>query len=123
MDDASKIFIEQLRDGRTEKIDEQYDPAFLDIHEKELTFEELVVVKGEAYLAENDLILHLEINTFAKLPCPICNEMVKAPIHVHNFYHNEPLESIKSRVFNMMHVLREAVLLETPSLRNAKALP
>ena len=24
MDDAFKIFIEQLRDGRTEKIDEQY---------------------------------------------------------------------------------------------------
>lgn len=114
MEDAFKIFVEQLREGHVEKIDEEFSPDFLDIHEENLVFGEPVIVKGKAYLAEENLILHLEIDTYAKLPCTICNESVSLPISLHNFYHSEPLKEIKGAVFNMKTILREGILLETP---------
>lgn len=112
--DAFKVFVEQLRSGNVEQLQEELGPEFLDIQEKELAFRDPVLLKGEAYLAEDELILHFNISTFAELPCSICNEMVKVPVKVQNAYHHEPLSAIKSGVFNMLNVLREAILLETP---------
>lgn len=112
--DAFKIFVEQLRAGNVEKINEELKPDFLDIHEKELSFSDPVFLKGEAYLAENELILHFTIETLAELPCSICNGAVKVPIKVQNMYHHEPLSVVKSGIFNMVDVLREAILLEIP---------
>ncbi|KAF3363293.1 hypothetical protein PHSC3_000184 [Chlamydiales bacterium STE3] len=115
LDDSFKIFVEQLRSGNVEQLSEEFTPDFLDLHEKELAFADPVYLKGEAYLAESDLILHLNLSTFAKLPCSICNEWVKVPIKIQNMYYHEPLSAIKSGVFNMLDVLREAILLEVPS--------
>lgn len=115
MDDAFKIYVEQLRKGDVEKINEKFDPSFLDIQEKELVFEDPILVIGEAYTTESELILHLEISTYAKLPCSICNEPVKIPVRLNNFYHSEPIERIKGGIFSMMDMLREGILLETPS--------
>ena len=113
--DAFKIFVEQLRSGNVEHLQEELSPEFLDIHEKELAFKDPVFLKGEAYLAEDNLILHFDISTFAELPCSVCNETVKVPIKVQNVYHHEPLSAIKGGVFNMLNALREAVLLEIPA--------
>lgn len=114
--DAFKVYVEQLRSGNVEQLKEEFNPDFLDIHEKELIFADTVYLNGEAYLAENDLILHFNISTMAEMPCRICNETVKVPIKVQNVYHHEPLSAIKSGIFNMLDVLREAVLLEIPPL-------
>lgn len=115
MNDGFNIYVEQLRSGNSEKISEAFAPDFLDVHEKELAFNDPVKVSGEAYLAEDNLILHLEISTFASIPCRICNEPVKVPLQLQKFYHSEPLDVIKSGVYNMMPLLREATLLETPA--------
>lgn len=115
MQNSFKIFVDQLKHGHVERIEEEYSPEFLDVHEKELNFDHQVRVQGEAYTADGDLILHLDIKTEATLPCLICNEPVFVPIHVENFYHYEPLEEMKSAVFSMENVIREAILLETPS--------
>ncbi|MGK5594744.1 MAG: YceD family protein [Parachlamydiaceae bacterium] len=113
--DAFKIFVEQLRSGNVEHLNEELSPDFLDVKEKELSFEDPVFLRGEAYLAESELILHFDLSTFASMPCSICNENVKVPIKVHNVYHHEPLSAIKSGVFSMREVLREVTLLEVPS--------
>lgn len=110
-----KIFVDQLKNGHVEKIDEKFSPAFLDIHEKELKFDKDVLVKGEAYTADGDLILHLDIEACATLPCSICNEPVFVEINIKNLYHYVPLEEIKGALFPLDDVLREAILLETPS--------
>jgi uncharacterized metal-binding protein YceD (DUF177 family) len=114
MNEAFKIYVEQLRDGHAEAIVEKLGPEFLDIHEKELSFVDPVVVEGEAYLAENDLVLHFDIQTFATLPCVICNEAVKTPIKLENFYHTVPAEEIKSGIYNFQEMLRENILLTAP---------
>lgn len=114
MDDRFKIYVEQLRDGHTEKIDEEFAPAFLEVNDETLKFTDKVFVQGQAYLAENDLILNLNIQTKAQLPCSICNEYVSVPIEIRHFYHTEPVAAIKGSVFNYKEVLREVIVLEAP---------
>lgn len=114
MNEAFKIYVEQLRDGHAEQIEEKLSPEFLDVHEVDLSFIDPVNIKGEAYIAENDLVLHLEVHTLAKIPCAICNEDVKVPISLENFYHTVPMEEIKTGIYNFQEMLRENVLLATP---------
>lgn len=110
-----KVYVDQLKNGHVETIKETFASDFLDIHEKELVFSDPVEVNGEAYATEGNLILHLEISTFATMPCSICNQPVKVPIRVQNLYHTEPVAEIKSGIFSMMNVIREGILIDTPS--------
>ena len=112
---ACKIYIEQLRNGHVEKINEIVPPDFLDITERDLAFKDPVAIEGEAYIASDDLILRLAVETHALIPCSICNENVKVQIQISNLTHAEPLGQIKSGVFDFMELLREAILLETPA--------
>ncbi|MBA3722077.1 MAG: hypothetical protein H0W88_06730 [Parachlamydiaceae bacterium] len=114
MDDVFKIFIEQLRDGHERIISEKLSPEFLDVHEKELTFEKDVEVEGVAYLAEDELIINWSIHAEPMLPCSICNEKVPVDINLHNLYHSEPVANIKTGVFHFKDLLRETILLEVP---------
>lgn len=114
MNDAFKIYIEQLRDGHTEAIDEAFDPSFLDVNEKEVAFLDPVRVKGNAYLAEGNLVLNFNIATFVILPCVICNDPVKVEVKIENFYHMVPTEEIRTGIYNMEEILRETVLLDIP---------
>jgi len=114
MDDEFKIYVEQLRDGHIEKLEELFSPDFLAINEKELTFEDKVSLDGEVYLAEDMLILNLNVGTKAILLCSICNAPVKVDISLKGIYHAEPLDQIKGGIFNFKETLREMILLETP---------
>ena len=115
MDEAFKIYTEQLRDGRVEKVAEEFHPDFLDICEKDLAFKDKILVNGDAYLAADTLVLHLAIIANAVIPCIICNQPVVVKLKIENLYHAEPLEEIKTGVFNFRELLREAVLLEVPT--------
>lgn len=109
-----KIYVDQLKAGHVEKINEIFEPDFLDVKEKDLTFADPVEVKGEAYTAEGNLILHLNVSTKAEIPCSMCNEPVKVSIMLENLYYSEPTSDIKGAIFSMSAVIREAILLETP---------
>lgn len=121
MDEYFKIFFEQLRDGNTEKIDITCDPAFLEVKDEALSFKQPVKIQGEAYLADDTLILHLNISTSAAIPCSICNAPVESPIELKGFYHTEPIEEIKHGYFNFQEVVREAILLEVPPFAECHA--
>lgn len=116
IDESFRIYVEQLRDGQIESLEETYPPAFLNVAEKDLAFVDPVRIKGEAYLADDVLVLHLDVRTLATMPCRICNESIKADVVINEFYHAEPLEEIKGSVFDFREMLREAILLETPPL-------
>lgn len=114
MDDDFKIYVEQLREGREKKIRETLTPDFLEIHEPDLSFEKPVELEGVAYLAENELILHWDVNAEALVSCSICNEKVAVPLHIQNFYYSESLDEIKSGIYNFKDLLRETILIEVP---------
>ena len=115
MDNFFKIYVEQLRDGHKEKIHESFAPDFMDVKEKELRFVSPIEVDGEAYLAEQMLILHFKVLAKAEMPCSICNEFAEVVIDIPDFYHAVPMESIKSGIFDFKEILRENILLETPA--------
>lgn len=115
LDESFKIYVDQLKKGGVEKIHEEFTPDFLDIHENDLSFKDPVIVEGEAYLAESELILKLKIATSAWIPCSVCNEPVKVDFHLDNLYIATPLSEIKSGIFTLVEPLREAILLEVPA--------
>lgn len=114
MDESFRIYVDQLRDGRKEIINETLDPAFLRIDEPELAFMKEVRVTGEAYLASSDLILRLNAETEALIPCLICNDPVPIYIGIEDFYYTQPVSEIKSGVFSFEELLREIILIEVP---------
>jgi len=111
-----RIYVEQLRRGVRQRIDATAEPGFMEIAEgDELQFEQPVRMEGEAYLADDSLVIYLDLETEATLPCSICNERIEAPVRVEGLYHLEPLEDISTGVFQFEKVVREAILLEAPS--------
>lgn len=107
------IYIDRLKDGHTEKIQEIIDSSFLDIEEEELFFPSNVSVHGDAYLADDHLILHLKAKTEAKIPCSICNELFPYPIDI-DFYHTVPLNELDNPIFDYSSTLRDSILLQVP---------
>jgi uncharacterized metal-binding protein YceD (DUF177 family) len=116
IDDGFKIYVEQLRDGQIQEINESFSPGFLDVHEKDLSFSDLVEVQGQTYVTDDTLVLHLDIHTFGIIPCSICNEPVKVEMKIKGFYHAVPLEEIRGGIYIFRDILRETILLETPLL-------
>jgi len=109
------LFIDRLQSGKTEKIKETLSSEFLEIHEPELTFSDKIFIDGEAYLANEHLIIQLEVKLHVIMPCSICNNPTEFPLELHRFYHTEEINQIKSHIYNYSSALREAILLEVPS--------
>lgn len=112
--DHFRIFVEQLRDGHIEELNETLTPEFIDVNEEALKFLDPVYLKGEAYLADDDLVLKFNCNTIATMPCAICGETTKHAVAVHDDYQMVPLDEIKGSVFDIKDMLREAIILEAP---------
>lgn len=113
--DASKIYIDRLKDGRIEKIAVSLPSVFLGIEEKELVFSKEAFVLGKAYLVEDNLVLRLSVRIEGMLPCLMCNEMSSFEVSIKERYFVQRLQDIKMSVFDFKKILREALLLEVPS--------
>lgn len=115
MDKLFLIYIDRLKDGHALKIKEKITALDLALEEEtDLHFSKEIVVNLEAYLAEGHLILHYALQAEAFIPCTICNQNVSIPIQIESEYHTEPLENIKSHIFDATAVLRESILLQVP---------
>jgi len=114
MEDQFKIYVDRLRLGDVEKINERVSPGVLLESDSELKFEHPVDFQGEAYIAEKELVLHLNISTIATLPCAICNEETESPLKLVGVYHIVPLDEIKGSIFDLKEFLRETIILEAP---------
>jgi hypothetical protein len=73
-------------------------------------------------LAEDTLILHLDIATKAIRLCSICNSPVKINVELKEFYHAEPLANIKSAIFNFKEIPGKQSSWIPRDLPNAKAI-
>jgi len=120
IDDRFRIYTEQLREGCTEEIEETLSPDFLEINERDLAFNTPVKIQGQAYFADDLLVIHLDIEATATLPCVVCNASVDVPLEIKGFYHAAPQEEIKNGVYDFREILRETILLETPLLAECK---
>ena len=114
IDPAFLIYVDRLRDGQTESIDDQVPPDFLEVEDDNLRFDQPVKFTGQAYLAQQELILNLEVRTPALMPCRICNEWTEFAVHVPHLLHVEPTDELKRGYVDLRPVLREAILLQLP---------
>ena len=114
MEPELKVYLDRLQGGKTEIIDLTLSSTFMDVDEADLKFNDRVIIKGKAYLANDHLVIHLKVETKVSIPCSVCNKMVLMPIQVPEFYHTEDLEEVKGRVYHYANPLREAILLEVP---------
>lgn len=109
-----KIYLDRLKNGNVEKINETVSSDFIDIADQELVFPDEVRFSGEAYLSDDFFVLHLKISTNVIIPCLICNEKIKIPVLVDDFYHSEKISELRAAVFDFKEELRSAILIKVP---------
>ncbi len=120
MSDPFIVCIDHLRGGAVQKIDTSLSSEFLDIHEADLTFKDTVKISGEAYVTDEELVLHLNASTSMEMPCCVCNRFISLPLAIKGYYYTEPLTDIKDPLFDIRNVLREALLVELPKIAECK---
>ncbi|MCH9631019.1 MAG: hypothetical protein S4CHLAM37_10310 [Chlamydiia bacterium] len=109
------IYIERLREGESTEIDELLSATDLELEDDLLHFMPDIKLSGSAYIAEDHLVLNLDITANASIGCNVCNADVKIPIELKNTYITKDLSDIRGGVFRYVDDLRESILLETPS--------
>ncbi len=120
MSDPFIIYFDQLKEGDVQRIDTSLSSEFIDINETDLFFKEAVKVSGEAYVTDDDFVLHLNASTSAEIPCSVCNRLVSIPLAIKGYYHTEPLADIKSPFFDFRGILRELLLVELPKVAECR---
>jgi uncharacterized metal-binding protein YceD (DUF177 family) len=108
------VYIERLREGKVELIEEKIDPARLDIAEEDFICKEPIEMKAEVYLVDTWLIVKMSFTTQVTLSCSFCNEPFVFPIEVKDEQYEESLEEIKDSVLDLLPLIREALFLEIP---------
>jgi uncharacterized metal-binding protein YceD (DUF177 family) len=114
MEEVFSIYIDRLKGGQEEIIEETIPPDFMEIQESELAFHKPIQLKGTASLSMDTLILHLSVKTEATMPCSICNKEIPVKILLPNLYITEDIENFRGGIFNFKEALREQILLELP---------
>ena len=109
-----KIYIDRLKSGNTDEINEVLPAAFLDVNEPELAFKSDVSVKGKAYLAGDHLTLQLDAEVVVEMPCSVCNEPTQVPVKLKNCCLTVALKDIRGAVYDPNELVREVILAELP---------
>jgi uncharacterized metal-binding protein YceD (DUF177 family) len=107
------IFVEQLQEGLPEKISLTVPSGFFDLNETDLTLDAPVSIKGEIYVTDHHLILHLEAQTHAKMPCAVCNNPTDLSLEA-KIYESLPLSELESTIFDYSSFVKEELLLQIP---------
>lgn len=112
--DNFKIYLDRLGENDAQKIQSKVSPAFIQVEDKDLSFPEEVTFEGETYLSDGFFILQLKIQTTAFVPCLMCNEKIKIPIIINDFYLSEKVSELRSTIFDFTEELRSSILVKVP---------
>lgn len=108
-----KIYTERLKEGQKETFSGSISCLSMP-EEKDLSFKKEIELSGEAYVAGDHLIIKLDAKAIAFMPCCVCNNPVTVQVNLCDFYHAEPLEEIKSSIFDFSELVRTDLLLQLP---------
>jgi len=107
------IPLDRLLNGKTHLIDQKISSDFMHLNEKDLIFKDPITIKGKAYLAQDDIILSINIYATSKITCSICNELTDFAINIENLYITQEIKELENFWDYQEHV-REIILLEIP---------
>lgn len=115
MENNLHIFIDRLKNEKEEKIISLLSIEDLDIkNENEIFFKSPIELKAKVYLANEELIINLNLKFRIKMPCKICNEFTEQEIKVKNLYITESLENIKT-FFDLKNEIKNVCFLQIPT--------
>ncbi len=120
MDRHLKIYIDRLVNGKVETIDEELSPSLLETKDNLLRFEEPIKVTGKAYLAEDFLVMSLDITTTYKVRCKICSEELSRVFEKKGIYFTEELSTLPSKVYDASMQIRDTLFLEIPDFQECE---
>lgn len=120
MTEELKIFTEQLKGDRRQKIDTRLPPDFLDLVEKEVKTPSPVNVKAEAHILDDLLMLQLDVATDIEMPCSICNTSTIVPLQNKNILISIPLSELSTSIYDISGLVREEILLLIPQFIECK---
>jgi uncharacterized metal-binding protein YceD (DUF177 family) len=108
-----KILVDRLKNEKEQKVCEEVTSSFLGIDEPGLRYEGSLQVQGMAAMHYQEIILNLEMNALAILPCSICNKDVEKKVRAEQVvaFHTD---EIKQGTLDYSEVIRDMILLETP---------
>ncbi len=113
MDKPFCLYIDRLREGHTEVLNEQIQAKNFHDDCGEVRFKEDVRVAGKAYVTDDYLIIDCKISTNVEVSCTICNEYFSLPIAI-DCMHEEALEDIKGSVYCYLGMIQEEIFLGIP---------
>lgn len=109
------VYVDRLKGDNEEEIAETIDPQALGMQESdELTVTAPVEIEGRAYMADEYLVVDLDITASITIPCAFCNQDFVLDVDVQHSIHEEPISDIKHGVFDIIPLVREAIFLEVP---------
>jgi len=109
------LYLDHLQPDEEMAVSYTIDPAFLDFNPKdEVQPSRPVVVEGTCSLVDDFVILNLLVKAFFSVHCAHCNEQFEYEVCIDHFAHQELLENIEQKKWNLSEIVREAIVLELP---------
>lgn len=112
--DEFKIYADRLLNGEREELHGTSSADFIAVDDEDLRFKSPVSYQGEAYIASNELVVHLNVETVCEAPCAICNRWSPISLKLEDYFDVCPLEDIKGHIYDFSENLREELLLQVP---------
>lgn len=108
------IYVDRLKQGVTYSFEEVCPSDFLELKEEDCHAEKPLNIKGKAYLAEGEVVVHLDVAAQITMRCSICNEEVEVPINLSGIYLTATADELPHASFDMRESLREEIILAIP---------
>lgn len=109
------IDLNRLRQENVEEFEVALDPSIMELDPADnIKVTEPVEVQGRAYIADDELIVELDVEGVLEIHCAMCHEPFDYQVSVVNYVHNQPVSEIKHSTFDAKELVREAFLLEIP---------
>jgi uncharacterized metal-binding protein YceD (DUF177 family) len=91
------------------------EPSFLELSpQDEMKPSRPVVIEGTVSLVDDYVLLNMEIRAFFHVHCASCNDVFEYEVCLDQFSHQELLENIARRKWDVSEIVREAIVIELP---------
>lgn len=115
MKDQFTIYIDRLNRGWVEKIALEVPPETFDLDTEHANFQTAIQLNGQAYLANDFLIIQISIATSVQTICTVCNDPLSAPIDLRNIYITKDLNEYRGATYHFQQDVVEEILLARPA--------
>ena len=113
--DALKIYIDRLKDDASEDLDVTVESSHFGIEERELKLDGAVSLRGTTYRTNEHLIVELDIDATAQIPCSVCNTLFTIAIQIRSLRLTISIDEISNAIYDLTEEILSQILLKIPA--------